>query len=114
MIITLLLVAGGVGALLLFVGDGLIRTRLGRNFPWGNFIINASGSFLFGIITGLALHHHTSATTKLILGTGFCGGYTTFSTASFETVRLIEDNKYWSAAFSAFETMVSAVFVREL
>jgi fluoride exporter len=97
----LLSLAGGAGALARFVADGLVRTRLGRIFPWGTFLINISGSLLLGIIAGLVLHHHASATFKLILGTGFCGGYTTFSTASFETVRLIEEQRFWSAVLYA-------------
>lgn len=91
--IIFLALAGGLGALCRFVSDGLIRTWLGRNFPWGTVMINASGSFLLGILTGLALHGHLSSDLKLILGTGFCGGYTTFSTASFEAARLIEERR---------------------
>jgi CrcB protein len=108
-IILLILLAGGAGSLLRFVGDELLRTHLGRNFPWGTMIINISGSLLLGVVTGLALRHYISGTTKLILGTGFCGGYTTFSTASFETVRLIEDDRYWSAVINAFGSTGSVV-----
>lgn len=79
-----------------FIVDGLIRTQLGRRFPWGTLIINITGSLLLGVIIGLALNGHLSPSIKLILGTGFCGGYTTFSTVSFEAVRLIED-KHLSA-----------------
>lgn len=91
--------AGGLGAVARFVADGLIRTRLGRNFPWGTLIINVAGSFLLGVMTGLVLGHHTSDTTKLIIGTGFCGGFTTFSTASFEAVRLIEERRWVATLF---------------
>ena len=86
----LVCLAGGAGALIRFMVDGLIRTRLGRNFPWGTIVINVSGALLLGIITALALRHGVSAKEKLVIGTGFCGGYTTFSTASFEAVRLLE------------------------
>ncbi len=86
--------AGGTGALVRFVADGLIRTKLGRDFPWGTTLVNISGSLILGVIIGLMWQQDISSTTKLIIGTGFCGGYTTFSTASFETVRLIEEKRF--------------------
>lgn len=105
MIAVWIALAGGLGAMARFLADGLIRTRLGRKFPWGTLIINISGSFVLGILTGMVLNHHTSLNTKLIVGTGFCGGFTTFSTASFETVRLIEERRFWAALFQAFGNM---------
>lgn len=114
MTILLLSLAGGFGALLRFIFDGLIRTRLGREMPWGTVIINISGSLLLGVITGLFLHNHVSDTFKLIAGTGFCGGYTTFSTASFETVRLIEEKRYWSALTSSAGTLLLTVMAAAL
>ncbi|HEY4161040.1 MAG TPA: fluoride efflux transporter CrcB [Candidatus Saccharimonadales bacterium] len=86
--------AGGVGAVARFVADGLIRTVLGRKFPWGTLLINISGSFLLGLLTGLVLYRHGSVNMRLILGTGFCGGFTTFSTASFEAARPIEEKRF--------------------
>ena len=91
-------VAGGVGAVSRFALDGLIRTALGRAFPWATVIINVSGCFLLGFLTGLAMHHRVSVDLKYIVGTGFCGGYTTFSTASFETARLLEERRLRAAA----------------
>ena len=93
--------AGGVGAVGRFVADDLIRTVLGRKFPWGTLIINTAGSFILGILTGMAIHHNINTDTKLIAGTGFCGGFTTFSTASFEAVRLIEEERYTAALLQA-------------
>ena len=88
---------GVIGAVARFVADGLIRTVLGRKFPWGTLFINATGAFVLGILTGLVLYHHADNNVRLILGTGFCGGFTTFSTASFEAARLIEDKRYGAA-----------------
>lgn len=93
MTVLLAVLFGGFGAASRFVCDGLIRTLLGRNFPWATMIINVIGSFILGAITAYALHH-TAAAIKLIIGTGFCGGFTTFSTASFEAVRLIEERRF--------------------
>lgn len=90
-------IAGGAGALARFILDGLIRSRLGRRFPWGTIIINVSGALLLGTITALTLRHSLPNGDELVIGTGFCGAYTTFSTASFEAVRLLEERR-WIAA----------------
>jgi CrcB protein len=93
-------VAGGVGAALRLILDGLIRARVRSTYPVGTTVINVTGSFLLGLITGLATSQLVSHQWQLVVGTGFLGGYTTFSTASFETVRLIEDRRYVAAAFN--------------
>jgi CrcB protein len=98
--------AGGIGALGRFIVDGHVRTKLYRGFPWGTILINASGSLLLGILTGLILYHHMGSDIKLIWGTGFCGGYTTFSTASFEAVRLVEERRVWSAALHVSSNVI--------
>jgi CrcB protein len=93
-------VAGGVGAALRLILDGLIRTRIKSTYPVGTTVINLTGSFLLGLLTGLATSQLVPHQWQLIIGTGLLGGYTTFSTASFETVRLIEDRRYVAAAFN--------------
>lgn len=77
-----------------FISDGLLRTIVGRQFPWATMIINVIGSFILGLLTSLVIYQHGSSDMKLIIGTGFCGGFTTFSTASFEAVRLIEEKRF--------------------
>ena len=89
--------AGGIGAVARLVLDGLLRSRVAINFPLGTTVINVSGSFLLGLVTGLALAHGLPAEWRAILGTGFLGGYTTFSTASYETVRLAQQRRYRAA-----------------
>ena len=64
--------------------DGFVADRVEGAFPWGTFVINATGSFVLGFLTGLALYHAFPKTPKVILGTGLCGAYTTFSTFTFE------------------------------
>jgi CrcB protein len=100
--------AGGVGALSRFVVDGHIRTKHygAFRFPWGTTFINASGALILGTLTGLVLYHHASTDMKLILGTGFCGGYTTFSTASFEAVRLFEEKRVNAASWHIASNML--------
>ncbi|HEU4908203.1 MAG TPA: fluoride efflux transporter CrcB [Propionibacteriaceae bacterium] len=96
----LICVAGGVGAALRLILDGAIRARTTSSYPVGTTVINVTGSFLLGLITGLATSQLLPLQWQLMIGTGFLGGYTTFSTASFETVRLIEDRRYVAAAFN--------------
>lgn len=73
-----------------FAMDAEVRRRVRGAFPVGTFLINVLGSFLLGVLTGALTHHAgwLSPTAKAALGTGFCGGFTTFSTASVETARL--------------------------
>ena len=78
--------------MLRFVVDGLVRTRLGARLPWGTAIINVSGSFLLGLLTGLATRGMPQEV-LVVAGTGLLGGYTTFSTASVETVRLLQQRR---------------------
>ena len=68
--------------------------------------VNVTGSLLLGLITGLALHHGLARTTRIVLGPGFCGAYTTFSTFSFETVRLVEEGAVAEAFRNAAGTLV--------
>jgi CrcB protein len=86
--------------------DGVIRRRIGARFPWSTLIVNASGSLLLGMVTGLILFRHDPSDVKLIIGTGFCGGYTTFSAASFESVRLLQEKLYRAAIGNAVGTLV--------
>jgi CrcB protein len=99
--------AGAVGAPVRYLVDGAIADRTGGAFPWGTFVVNITGSLLLGFLTGLALYHGFPATPKVVLGTGFCGAYTTFSTHTFETVRLLEDGALRDAARNALGTLAA-------
>jgi fluoride exporter len=98
--------AAAVGAPLRYLLDGYVGDRVEGAFPWGTFVINASGSLVLGVLTGLALYHGFPKTSKVILGTGFCGAYTTFSTFTFESVRLIEEGAIGTAVRNVFGTLV--------
>lgn len=102
-------VAGGLGAVARLVLDGVLRSRIVVAFPLGTTVINVTGSFLLGLVTGLAIANGLPAEWRAIVGTGFLGGYTTFSTASYETVRLAQQRRYRAAAFNAFGMMLLAL-----
>jgi CrcB protein len=94
-------VAGATGAPIRYLVDVLVEQRARGAFPWGTFVINVTGSFLLGLLTGLALHHGLGRLPKTLLGAGFCGAYTTFSTFSYETVRLLEEGAFLEAVLNA-------------
>jgi CrcB protein len=83
-------VAGAIGAPLRYVIDGLVSGRIRNTFPFGTFVVNVSGSFVLGLLTGLVLYHAFPANGRLIVGVGLIGAYTTFSTFTFEAASLIE------------------------
>jgi fluoride exporter len=101
------LAAGSAGAVLRYVVDAVVEERAGGPFPWGTLVINASGSLLLGFLTGLGLYHAFPQASRLVLGTGFCGAYTTFSTFTFETVRLAEEGAGRVAWRNVLATLVT-------
>jgi len=101
-----LIAAGAVGAPVRYIVEGFVRERAGAGSPWGTFVVNATGSLLLGLLTGLGLYHAFPETPRLVLGTGFCGAYTTFSTFTFETVRLVEEGAISEAFRYVFGTLV--------
>jgi CrcB protein len=106
-------VAGGLGAAARFVLDGVVRARTGprTTFPLGTFLINASGSLLLGLVVGLASAQLLPESLHAIVGAGFLGGYTTFSTASFETVRLLQERRLGAAALNGIGMLVVCVLL---
>ena len=85
---TVLLIAAGaaVGAPLRYLVDRLLDFH--RRLPWGTLVVNVSGSFLLGLLTAA----HADPGLAALVGTGFCGGLTTYSTFSYETLQLFEQN----------------------
>jgi fluoride exporter len=91
MTLALLMLAAAVGAPLRYVVDQTIQHRRPGRFPAGTLAINVTGSLALGLLTGLAAHHGLAPRAVTVLGTGLLGAYTTFSTFSYETIRLLED-----------------------
>jgi CrcB protein len=101
------LVAAAVGAPARYVIDGFIQDRTDGAFPWGTFVVNVSGCLILGLLVGLGMYHDLGSTTRTVLGTGGIGAYTTFSTFSFETVRLAEEG----AINEAFQNVAASLMI---
>ncbi len=101
--------AGAVGAVLRFMVDLEFKRRRPSALPWGTGFINVSGSLIIGVVAGIVIFHSGAGELQAVIGTGFCGGYTTFSTASFETVRLVEQGRRTLALGYAVGSLVISV-----
>ncbi len=90
-------IGGAAGSMARHALSGLVAAGcLAGGFPVGTFAVNAAGSLLIGAVTGYASQQ---ALVPLLAGVGFCGGFTTFSTFSADTVRLLRGGEYGTAAF---------------
>ncbi len=109
-------VGGGLGAAARFMVDGEIRTRHNGGFPWGTFVVNVTGSFLIGLfamlfftLTDLGVPSSTARLLQLALVVGLCGGYTTFSTSTVESVRLAQSGRMRLALANSLGTLMVTV-----
>ena len=89
----LVALGAAIGAPSRWLVDRSVRSRWPSDFPWGTLTVNLGGSFVLGVVLGAAGHVAAGADVALLLGTGFCGAFTTFSTFAFETLRLIEEHE---------------------
>jgi CrcB protein len=90
--------AGGAGAVLRALLIHHVALRRNDPLPVGTMLVNASGSLLLGILTGLSLYHGLGSHLLAVIGVGLCGGYTTWSTASWETMHLLHTGQRAYAA----------------
>lgn len=102
-------IAGALGAPARYLVERAISARTGRGFPWGTFVVNATGSLALGFITGLALYHGLGTAPKAVVGTGFVGAYTTFSTYAYESVDAAERSTARHAGAYAIGSIVIGV-----
>jgi CrcB protein len=107
----LLLVALGsaFGAPLRYVVDREIQTRHERVFPLGTLVVNVSGSFALGLLMGAADRGGASRLAVDALGAGVLGSYTTFSTFSWETLRMLEEGSAWQAAVNVVASVAAGL-----
>lgn len=111
MIALLVSLAGATGAVARFCIDHAVRSRSKEQprIPWTTIAINISGSFLLGVIAGWVMFRAGSTDVQAIVGSGFLGGYTTFSTASVDTARLLQQGRRRDAAVNASVTVLASV-----
>ncbi|MFE7750719.1 fluoride efflux transporter CrcB [Streptomyces sp. NPDC057428] len=110
----LVAIGGAVGAPLRYLTDRAVQARHDTVFPWGTFTVNVVGCLILGFLTGAALSGTAGHTVQLLLGVGLCGALTTYSTFSYETLRLAESGARFFAAANVVASIVAglgAVFV---
>ena len=97
---TLLLVGAGgfFGAIARYVIDGWVVTSTGGGFPWGTLVVNVTGSFVLGVLFAASVERDVlPAAIRAPVLIGFIGAYTTFSTLTLESWRLVQDGSYVAA-----------------
>ena len=100
-------IGGALGSVARYLLGAFIQDRAATAFPFGTFVINVVGSLLLGFFVQIGLESSAFSTeVRFFLTTGFCGGFTTFSTFSYETYRLIEDGEYRTAGLYVVSSVV--------
>ncbi|MZD05570.1 fluoride efflux transporter CrcB [Streptomyces sp. SID5785] len=106
----LLVIAGAaVGAPLRYLSDRTVQSRHDSVFPWGTFAVNVCGSLVLGLVTGAVAAGAASSQLQLLLGTGLCGALTTYSTFSYETLRLAETGARFYAVTNVLGTLAAGL-----
>lgn len=101
--------AAAVGAPARYLLDKALTSRRGSVLPIGTMTVNVTGALLLGLLAGLAAHHGLSEAVVTVAGTGFCGAYTTFSTFSYETMRLVEDGSLAEAGANVAVSLLTGL-----
>lgn len=109
MTVLLVLLGGAAGAPLRYLTDLAIQSRHDSVFPWGTFTVNAVGSFVLGLTVGAVSAADGPSWVVALVGTGFCGALTTFSTFGFETVRLVEQGCWLQAGLNVVSSVALAL-----
>ena len=104
--VLLVAIGGAIGAAARYLVGAWISSLLGPNFPWGTFFVNVTGSFVIGVVLVLVQGGALPAGARLIVAVGILGGYTTFSTYSYETLGLISDGNLVGALTNALGQVV--------
>jgi CrcB protein len=100
-------VGGALGSVCRFLMTGVVQRQLGTGFPYGTLVVNVTGSLLLGALLRYSLDTPgVSPEMRALLATGFCGGYTTFSTFSYETMSLLQAGDYRRAGGYALASVV--------
>ena len=104
-------IAGALGALARYGVDGFVSRRVPSAFPWGTFVVNVSGALVLGFLMTILTEQLTTAPwVRSGLTIGLLGGYTTFSTLSYESYRLLEDGALGLAAANVLGSAAAGLF----
>ncbi len=110
MTVVLMALAGGLGAACRSLVDVEVGRRTSSRLPWATFAVNVTGSFALGLLVGAA----AGSDVLLVVGTGFLGGYTTFSSASLEAARALVEHRRADAAAIAVAMAAACVAAASL
>ncbi|MGW6205113.1 fluoride efflux transporter CrcB [Streptomyces sp. NPDC055089] len=105
----LVVIGAAVGAPLRYLTDRAVQSRHDTVFPWGTFTVNVSGCLVLGLLTGAVAAGAASSHVQLLVGTGLCGALTTYSTFSYETLRLAEGGARFYAAANVVASVVAGL-----
>ena len=105
----LLAAAGGAGAVVRFLLDTAVSARVRTPLPLATMLINVTGSFALGLVAGLVLAGVADPAVQAVVGTGFLGGYTTFSTASYQSVSLALSGRWGAAVVNGLGTLAASL-----
>lgn len=111
MIILAVLAGGMIGAPARYLTDRIVQVRHDSVFPWGTFAVNTAGSAVLGFLLGAEHHLGLPPVLFALLGTGFCGGLTTFSAFGYETLRLLEDGAIGEAGVNVIGSLAVGVLM---
>ncbi len=106
--VLLVAVGGAIGSVTRYLLGGWVAARYGASFPYGTFIINVTGSFIIGLFLAFAQDRAwLSPYWRLFFAVGFLGGYTTFSTFEYESVKLLQDGEMLLCALYMIGSVVT-------
>ncbi|MFD8968288.1 fluoride efflux transporter CrcB [Streptomyces sp. MnatMP-M17] len=105
----LVLAGAAVGGPLRYLTDRAVQARHDTVFPWGTFTVNVVGCLVLGLLTGAVAAGAASSSVRLLIGTGLCGALTTYSTFSYETLRLAEDGAKFYAAANVIASVIAGL-----
>ncbi|MFE1991456.1 fluoride efflux transporter CrcB [Streptomyces parvulus] len=105
----LVAVGGMAGAPLRYLTDRAVQSRHDSGFPWGTSTVNVAGCLVLGLLTGATLAGAAGSELRLLLGTGLCGALTTYSTFSYETLRLAETGSRLPAALNVLASVAAGL-----
>lgn len=106
MTVAMVLLGGAIGAPVRYLTDLFVQSRHDSVFPWGTFTVNVLGSLILGTTAAVAVNLDTPTWVLALIGTGFCGALTTFSTFGFETMRLLEEGSVLAAATNCLASVI--------